>query len=104
MTVDPDRPCPHADFKAVVEVTRIAASDDDPTIIGYTAEIHVWCVDCDEPFRWTGPYDVGMAPNRPCVDPAGTELRAPIRPASADPDFGMGLGGFVVQFRDDDNP
>jgi hypothetical protein len=27
-------------------------------------------------------------------------LRAPLRPASADPDFGMGLPGFAVTWRE----
>jgi len=29
-----------------------------------------------------------------------TVLVAPLRPASADPDFGMGLPGYAIQFRD----
>ena len=93
---DPDRACPHEDFQALVDVARIAKSDDDPTIVGYSAEIRVHCANCDEPFRWTGPYEVGMVADRPTVDASGTELRAPLRPASGDDDFGMGLGGFTV--------
>lgn len=93
----PDEPCEHIDFQAMVEVARIQRSDDDPTIIGFNAEIRVWCANCDEPMRWTGPYEVGMVADRPTVDAAGTELRAPLRPASSDDDFGLGLGGFTVR-------
>jgi hypothetical protein len=28
-----------------------------------------------------------------------TELHAPLRPASVDPDFGLGLPGFAIQYR-----
>ena len=38
-----------------------------------------------------------MAGGRVSVDE--TELRAPLRLASADPDFGMGLPGFAVAYR-----
>jgi hypothetical protein len=84
-----------------VEVHRITRGNNDPTVIAYSAEIHVNCVACGEPFRWTGPYDVGASSDRPCVSPDGTELRAPLRPASGDEDFGLGLGGFIVQVRDE---
>jgi hypothetical protein len=32
VTAAPDKPCPHEDFVASVEVCRHMASDDDPTI------------------------------------------------------------------------
>jgi hypothetical protein len=89
--IDPDRPCPHEDFDAFVDVARITAGDNDPTVIGYTAEIRVNCRACGEPFRWTG-VPAGLSPRQPTCSVDGTELRAPLRPASADPDFGLGLG------------
>lgn len=95
---DPDRACPHEQFEATVEVNRIARSDDDPTIVGYSADVRVWCGQCEEPFRWTG-LKAGLMRDRPMVSVDETELRAPLRPASADPDFGMGLPGFAVEFR-----
>lgn len=98
MPADPDRACPHEDFEATVEVNRIACSDDDPTIVGYSADVRVSCGQCDEPFRWTG-LQAGLSPAEPMVSVDETELRAPLRPASADPDFGMGLPGFAVGFR-----
>lgn len=80
-----------------MEVNRILADgampDSDP--IAFDAAIRVWCKDCDEKFRWIGvPY--GLSPRQPRTDPAEEELRAPLRPASSDPDFGMGLPGFSM--------
>lgn len=95
---DPDRPCPHEDFDAYVAVNRITASDTDPTVIGYAADIKVNCRVCDEPFRWTG-VPAGLSPGHPTCSVDETELRAPLRPASADPDFGLGLPGFAVNYR-----
>lgn len=95
---NPDRPCPHEHFDAYVDVNRITASDTDPTVVGYTADIKVTCRDCGEPFRWTG-VRAGMSPRQPMCSIDETELRAPLRPASADPDFGLGLPGFAVTYR-----
>lgn len=92
---DPDRPCPHEDFCANVEVNRLTKSDEDPTVIGYDTSITVWCANCDEKFRWIG-VQAGSSPGRPMCSVDETELRAPIRPASSDPDFGLGLPGFAV--------
>lgn len=98
MATDPDRPCLHENFDAFVDVGRITASETDQTVIGYSAEIRVTCRDCAEPFRWTG-VQAGLSPRGPMCSVDETELRAPLRPASADPDFGMGLPGFAVTFR-----
>ncbi|WP_426568135.1 hypothetical protein [Streptomyces canus] len=96
---NPDRPCPHENFDAFVEVNRLTASDDAPTAIGYSADIKVRCHDCGEPFRWTG-VQAGLSPRGPMCSVDETELRAPLRPASADPDFGLGLPGFSVRYRE----
>lgn len=94
---DPDRACLHEDFDCTVAVNRLTASDDDPVVIAYTAEIQVMCANCREPFRFIG-VQAGQMPSRPMCSPDETELRAPIRPASADPDFGLGIPGFAVRF------
>lgn len=99
MTADPDRACEHGTFEASVIVNRVRRSDDDPEVIGYSADVAVRCTDCDEPFRWTG-LQSGVSPTKPMCSIDGTEMRAPLRPASADPDFGMGLPGFSVRLRD----
>lgn len=88
------------DFEANVEVNQLLAdgSPEDSTPIGFDATIRVWCKDCDEKFRWIGvPY--GLSPRQPMTDPAEEELRAPLRPASSDSDFGLGLPGFSIRMR-----
>lgn len=92
---DLDRPCPHAGFVAHVDVIRLTATDDGP-VTGYTADVRVHCGQCGEKFRWIG-VPAGLQPHRPCCSVDETELRAPLRPASSDPDFGLGLPGFAVQ-------
>ena len=93
--IDPDRACPHEDFNAFVAVNRLTATDDGP-VEGYSADIKVECRDCGEPFRWIG-VPAGLDPRQPAVSIDETELRAPLRPASSDPDFGLGLPGFAVR-------
>ncbi|MGH9121973.1 MAG: hypothetical protein ACRDYC_08505, partial [Acidimicrobiales bacterium] len=95
MTLNLDRPCEHEDFLAEVEVERVTKVDDGP-VIGYCAHIHVWCAVCDERFRWVG-VPGGLSPAQPMCSPDETELRAPIRPATSDPDFGMGIPGFAIR-------
>lgn len=96
---DPDKPCPHENFDAFVDVNRLTASDTDPTVVGYSADIKVCCRDCGEPFRWTG-VPAGLSPREPMCSVDEIELRAPLRPASADPDFGLGLPGFSIRHRE----
>lgn len=98
MTADPDKPCPHEDFTAFVEVGRLTASEGDPVPSAYSAEIRVECARCGEPFRWIG-VQAGMSGGRPMCTPDETVLRAPLRPASSDPDFGLGIPGFAVTWR-----
>jgi hypothetical protein len=95
---DPDKPCPHEGFDAVVEVNRLTSEPDGP-VTAYSADIRIGCAQCGEPFRWTG-VQAGLMPDRPMVSVDETQLRAPIRPASADPDFGLGIPGFAVRLRD----
>lgn len=94
MTADPDKPCPHEDFDASVEVSRLTGEDGGP-VTAYSAGIRIRCAQCGEPFRWIG-VQAGLKPDRPMVSVDETELRAPARPASSDPDFGLGIPGFAV--------
>lgn len=94
-TPDLDRPCPHEQFVARVDVIRLTATDDGP-VTGYTAEVDVHCGQCSEKFRWIG-VPAGLLPNRPCCSIDESELRAPLRPASSDPDFGLGIPGFAIK-------
>lgn len=98
LLINADLPCPHEDFEAAVEVSRLTRSDDDPTVIGYSADITVRCAQCGEKFRWTG-LQAGLSPAHPMCSIDETVLLAPLRPASADPDFGLGLPGYAVSFQ-----
>jgi hypothetical protein len=100
VTADPDRACPHENFGASVSVNRITG-DAGPAapVTAYAADITVQCEDCGEPFRWIG-VQAGLMPDRPMVSVNETVLRAPLRPASADPDFGLGIPGFAVRWRE----
>lgn len=98
----PDEACPHTDFTAVVDIARITeGANPDAPVIAYSANLRVWCANpvCGEPFRFIG-VPVGALAGQPAVSVDGAELRAPIRPATSDPDFGLGLPGFTVQVPD----
>lgn len=96
---DPDRACPHERFHATVEVTRMVDEPGpDALTRGYSAAIWIQCAVCGEPFRWIG-VPAGVLADRPACSVDESELRAPIRPASSDPDFGLGIPGFAVRYR-----
>ncbi|TDB79605.1 hypothetical protein [Micromonospora sp. KC721] len=97
---DPDRPCPHTDMHLDADVQRLTASEDDDTVVAYIVELQVRCTaeGCNERFRWSG-VPAGLRPDRPACSPDEFVLHAPIRPATADPDFGLGIPGFAIQYR-----
>jgi hypothetical protein len=101
MMIDPYAPCPHENFDAVVGVARLLGEEGVP-VVGFSGEIRVRCADCDEPFRWTG-VPAGQSTRQPMCSVDETELRAPLRPASADPDIQLenepGLNDFVTSGR-----
>lgn len=88
--------CKHEDFIATVDVNRFQKSDDNPDVFAYNAEIKIKCSSCFEPMIFIG-CPIGLLGNRPCIDPLGIELRAPLRPQSSDPHFGMGIPGFIAR-------
>jgi hypothetical protein len=92
---DPDRACEHEEFAVFASVGRITDGDGGP-VAGFTAEVRVSCDRCREPFRWVG-APAGLSPRQPMVSVDELELRAPIRPASSDPDFGLGIPGFAIR-------
>lgn len=101
MIADLDQPCPHPDFEADVVVNRIGEGDTaDGLPAAFMADIRVRCAACGEPFRWAG-VQAGMSFARPMVSLDEYELHAPLRPASSDPDFGLGIPGFAIRFRGD---
>jgi hypothetical protein len=99
VTAGSDKPCLHEDFTASVEVSRLLSRDGALEPAAFTADISVRCAHCGEPFRWIG-VQAGLKPDRPMCSVDETVLRAPLRPASADPDFGLGIPGFAVTWRD----
>ena len=99
---DPDKPCPHGDFEARVEINRLMNSEGSG-VAGYAADITAHCAQCGERFRWIG-VQAGVQPGRPMCSVDEFTLHAPMRPASSDPDFGLGLPGFAVTMRPSDAP
>lgn len=93
-TADPDRACLHFNFEAQAKIGRLSAVEDGP-ITNYAAELRVICHDCSEPFRWIG-LSPGVMPDRPMCSLDQETLHAPLRPASADPDFGLGIPGITI--------
>lgn len=95
--------CEHEDFAVFCDVGRIAASDDDPTIIGYTLDVRGECTECAEQLIFHGEgLPSGLLPDRPCLSFDGKELRIPARMESDPPDFGLNLGGFTVRYQPPD--
>jgi hypothetical protein len=90
-----DVPCPHTDFNVIADVRRVADADDSEKIIAYCVDVKCWCHECGEAFRWMG-VQPGMSFDEPRVDLGGATLTIPMRPSSADPDFGLGLPGFDI--------
>lgn len=70
--------CDHLRFKVNAEVNRLTEANE-VTVIGYTADIRINCMDCGLPFEFIG-VDAGMMPNKPMASVDAQELRAPIRP------------------------
>lgn len=102
LEVDPDRPCPHENYHATVNVFRLTEVEGGP-VTAYKANISVRCAGCGEQFRWIG-VEHGDLADRPTTGVDEFELRAPCRPASSDDDFGMGLPGFTLRMRGPDDP
>ena len=94
--INQDKACLHLNFKANVIVNRLTADQDPDKIIAYMAELSINCEDCDEKFRFNG-VQAGLSSSRPTCTIDETKLNIPIRPASADPDFGLGLPGFAIR-------
>lgn len=95
---DPDKPCQHPDMHLDADVQRLTATDDDPTVVAYIVELQIRCLGCQERFRWSG-VPAGLMPDRPACSPDEFTMYAPIRPGSADRDFGLGIPGYAIQYR-----
>jgi hypothetical protein len=95
MTADPDKPCPHEQFEASVEVNRLLKNEGGTEVDAYSADIQVRCAGCGEQFRWIG-LQAGLSGSRPMCSVDESVMSAPLRPASSDPDFGLGIPGYAV--------
>lgn len=71
--------CEHPDFLADVEVNRLKRSDDDPTVIGFTADVRIWCALCQEAMVFVG-APLGLAASHPTASIDRSTLHAPLRP------------------------
>lgn len=92
--MNPDRPCPHGDFEAVVEIDVIGEGETtDGMPEAYLASITVKCADCGERFRWMG-VPAGLNGAFPTCSPSEFELRAPIRPSGNKPDPGFSIRSY----------
>lgn len=87
--------CEHRDFWVHADVNRLTDVDGGP-VTGYSMDLHVFCRDCNEPFEFIGP-PIGLDRRGPRVSFDATELRAPIRPRSAPPGFGLDGPGFTMR-------
>jgi hypothetical protein len=68
--------CEHQDFKAIVAVNRL----EDTQPMAFTADIKICCAHCAQEFEFIG-FPVGLSPTHATVNPSGTELRVPLKPA-----------------------
>lgn len=96
--LDMDRACEHPDFEVAADVNRLTDTEGGP-VTGYSVDLTVRCAVCREQFRWVG-VPAGMSQAQPRCSLDESTLHAPIRPASADPDFGLGIPGFAIRYRE----
>lgn len=73
-------PCEHLNFQAAVNVGRLSGVVGG-AITGYCADVKIQCAGCGMPFRFLG-LAAGNHYAEPRVSIDGTELRAPIEPAT----------------------
>jgi hypothetical protein len=89
--------CEHMNFRAMVKVGRLTASETDDTVVWYDAEITIECIECGKPFEFVG-LPCGMSPFEPLCSVDGTEARMPIKPQGEDmPVKAEGLAGFKLR-------
>ncbi len=75
-----DRQCEHQAFRCAANIGRLTREEGGP-VTGFSAEIKIECAECGVAFRFIG-LQAGNSHREPRVSIDGTELRAPIKPAS----------------------
>lgn len=76
---DEVKECPHLNFKAQCNVTRLTDAEDSDVVIGYRMEVEVFCMDCHKPFAFVG-LPGGYHPSQPTVSADEMSARLPIKP------------------------
>lgn len=74
--------CQHENFVCECRVNRLS-EEEGGTVTGYSTNITMRCAACGLPFRFVG-LSAGTHHSEPRVSTDGTELRAPIEPATHD--------------------
>lgn len=69
--------------------------DEQQDLLGYRAEVKIWCSMCGEPFVFFG-VAPGIDPARPTSDITSTVLYAPMKPQDAESGFGESLPAYMV--------
>lgn len=79
---DNDIPCQHLNFKAQVDVARLA---DDDRPLRFMAEIGIECADCGTVFEFVGVDVKGISFHSPSTGIFDYPMSVPIRPAETQP-------------------
>lgn len=89
---DTTKKCPHMNFDAKVAVARLEDSGR------FNAEIRIWCIDCQKPFRFLG-LKVGLDTEGAMIGPDGTDARIAITPVDEEPPSWNGVTGFKIEMK-----
>lgn len=74
--------CKHGIFAGDIEVCRVTKKEDGP-VVGYEVCVKVNCAQCEQAFAFTG-LPGGALPDKPTMNPDGTEARLPISPSNGE--------------------
>lgn len=96
---DPGPPCTHPDIDVKVSFNRIQPDPVTQMPAAFVADFRVNCVPppqgCGVAFMFPG-VPLGVSYDEPRASIDGSELRAPIRPVDAPPEFGTGFPSVAV--------
>lgn len=71
--------CKHMNFRVDVAVGRLTESETSDVVVSFSADVHIKCADCGQPFEFIG-LPMGMAHFEPRCSVDGLEARMPIKP------------------------
>jgi hypothetical protein len=87
--------CEHFNFDVHAEVARLTESDSDPTVVGFSCGLTLFCRDCGLQFEFIG-LPLGFSHYQPTVSMDGKKAEFPIMPPGRPPRDG--LPGYSVRF------